>query len=114
MPVILAFLASLICFGTPGPVSVSVAVVKHLESLDFEVVAGDAQCRNCPCWLPPLITQYGCSIAQTGCSSCGYVNINELAIPWGPAGASDANGCVDADLLPVPQGQWVYWIRAAP
>ena len=110
---ILALLVSLVCFTDPA-VPVQVAVVKHLSvSENYEVVAGDAQCCDCPCWNdgPPPYTTCGCSIVLSGCSFCGYQNIVEYGVPWGPFVNSDVDGCVDMDLLPIPQDGWVYWVN---
>jgi len=104
----LALLVALACFADPS-VPVQIAAVKHADTTESEIMAGDAQCCDCPCWIPPR-GECGCSVAQTGCSFCGYYNISEFPIPWGPFGVSDADGCVDMDLLPVPQDGWAYWV----
>lgn len=102
----LALLVSLVCLGAPGPVSV--AAVKHMPTENAEIVGGDAQCCECPCWLPP-IHQCGCAVGGACTMPCGYQNITEYGIPWGPWGTT-GDGCVDLDLLPVPQDDWVYWV----
>jgi hypothetical protein len=112
--VILALLVSLVCLDGPGaaPRSVSVSAVKHNPAPGSEVVATDAQCCECPCWLPP-VGQCGCAI-HGSCSWCGYINIAEFPsdIPWGPFTTSDGAGCVDMDLLPTPRNGWIYWVMA--
>ena len=58
----------------------------------------------------------GCSLGDTCSSPSAYYNINLCpeCVQWGLFKQSVSQGCVDADLLPVPQSGWVYWLRAAP
>jgi len=109
-----ALLVSLVCLAAAGPVPVQVTAVKRMTTPAFETVSGDAQCDKCPCWRPPTLNDPGCAIV-TGCQGpCGYQNINDCpeCIQWGAFRQSDAAGCVDMDLLPVPLDGWAYWVRA--
>lgn len=113
---ILVLLVSLVCLGVPAPVSVEVAVVKHMATPESEIVSGDAQCDKCPCWRTATLNDPGCAIV-TGCQGpCGYWSTNDCpeCIQWGPFMTSDTAGCVDMDLLPVPRDGWAYWLRVAP
>jgi hypothetical protein len=109
---ILALLVNLICLDIASPPApVMISAVKSMD--DGTVVSGDAQCNLCPCWRPPL-GQPGCAL-MTGCSGpCGYVEITSCpaCVQWGAFTMSDEAGCVDMDLLPVPQDGWVYWVTA--
>jgi hypothetical protein len=97
----LALLVNLICLeiaAPPAPVLVS--VVKHQ---DGGIEWNDAQCDHCPCWQPSP----GCALVSDCIGPCGYFDTEQ----WGPFTTSDDAGCVDMDLLPVPQDGWVYWIK---
>lgn len=105
-------LAALVCVAVPFA-PVQIAVVKHAQTVESEILANDAQCCQCPCWddgvRPP--TTCGCSLVATCSAPCGYWNVSVYPIPWGPFAAADSDGCVDLDLLPVPQDGWVYWVK---
>jgi hypothetical protein len=105
----LILFVSLLCgFDPLAPVKVT--VVKHCT--ETEIVSTDAQCSLCHCWTVPPGGQ-GCAVAPA-CQfkSCGHSNIAicPTCIQWGPWTTVNAAGCVDMDLLPVPQEQWVYWV----
>ena len=104
-----ALLVSMLCMFNPfAPVKVT--VVNHCPDLD--IISTDAQCSLCHCWTVPPGGQ-GCAVTP-GCLSkaCGHSNIGtcRTCIQWGPWTTANAGGCVDMDLLPVPQEQWVYWV----
>lgn len=100
----LALMVSLICVGSHSVHPVLMTAVRRTE--ECEQVSSDSQCNLCPCWKGTT----GCAKAGCAYKSCSYSSI----VQWGTFGMSDANGCVDMDLLPVPQDQWVFWIREAP
>ena len=97
----LAVLVTLICLSAqPSPLAIT--VVRHLED---NVEWNSAQCDHCPCWSQVP----SCAVTPPGCfGPCGYFDTPQ----WGSYMMTDANGCFDADLLPVPQSGWVYWLTA--
>lgn len=112
MPMTLVILTTLLCLGSAGAVPVQVTAVKHFED---GISSTDARCNLAPCWTV-FPGERGCALAG-GCGSPnGYVNIERFpdSVQWGTFKQSDAEGCVDMDLLPVPKEDWVYWIRLAP
>lgn len=111
MAMIPALLVSLLCAFDPGA-PVQVTAIKHEAP---SIISNDAQCNLCPCWYPgpPPYPGPGCSIVTACSGPCGYIDIaNECpgCIQWGPFGMSDVDGCVDMDLLPVPEDDWAYWV----
>jgi len=109
-------LTTLLCLGLAGGTPLEVSVVKRMATPEAETISGDAQCDKCPCWRTATLGDPGCAIV-TGCQGpCGYQNINDCpeCVQWGAFRQSDAAGCVDMDLLPVPRDEWVFWIRARP
>lgn len=99
----LALLVSMICLtGFAPPQQVMVTVVNLSDSPDAELCSNDAQCNLCGCWGG----SHGCAITSR-CGGCSYASVPM----WGPWRMSDRDGCVDMDLLPVPTGGWVYWVK---
>jgi hypothetical protein len=100
---LLALMVNLVCLtGLVPPQPLLVSAVKRAEEC---ALSTDAQCSLCPCWrVAP-----GC--ARAGCASggCSYTTV----LQWGDFGMSDRDGCVDMDLLPVPQEEWVYFVKEA-
>jgi len=116
---ILALLVSLVCLESPftPPWPVQVSVVRHSPEPDTDISSTDARCNLASCW-PVHPGEHGCALTGACAGPVGYVNIAMFpdSIEWGLFKQSDAQGCVDADLLPVPppESNWVFWFRAAP
>lgn len=105
-------LVSFVCLGAPEPTLVQVTAVKHFEE---GLSSTDARCNLASCWTV-FPGEHGCALGGACPGPVGYTNIELYpgGIEWGTFKQSDAAGCVDMDLLPVPKEDWVYWIRLAP
>jgi hypothetical protein len=101
MPMILA----IVCLGIAVPPAPLVVTAAH-RSPDLYDTFNDAQCSGCPCW---KTTGRGCALPNITCLRCGcsYTGVPQ----WGTFTVSTPAGCVDMDLLPVPQPGWVYWVQ---